>query len=238
MTGHGERRRDGFRERGLQVKRLETFVDAAFAFALTLMVIAVGERPDSYADLRDALHRVPTFLGCFALIAGFWSSHERFSRRFGLEDNTTVLLSLATVALVLVFVYPLRMVFSSGFWFISGGWVPTELAINSVDELQTAFRIFAVGFASLNLALLLLNAHALRLADALELDPRERLMTRGEVQRHALDIGVAALSFLLTFAVIDATTRWVAGLPGFAYALLGIALPLQVRWQRRHGAAL
>jgi hypothetical protein len=231
-------RRDGFRERGLQVTRLETFVDAAFAFAVTLMVIAAGERPDSYAELHEALRRVPTFLGCFLLIISFWASHERFSRRFGLEDRTTVTLSLALVAGVLVWMYPLRMVLSSGFWFMSGGWVPSELQIHALDELMSAFRIFAVGFAGLNLNLLLLNRHALRQADVLGLDARERLETGAEVERHAIDIGAAAISVGVTFLVAGSTTEWVLGLPGFAYGLLGIAFPLHYRRLRRQRAAL
>lgn len=230
---------DGFRQRGIAVTRLETFVDAAFAFAVTLLVISTGDqRPQSYAELSAALHRVPTFLACFTLIALFWWSHERFSRRFGLEDRTTVLLSLALVALALVFIYPLRMVISSGFWFMTGGWVPSELAIDSVDELMTAFRIFAVGFAGMNLILLLLNRHALALADALGLDARERLETRFEVQRHAAEIGVALLSFAITFLVAGSRTPWLVGLPGFAYGAFAVVNPLQAHLRHRARAAL
>ena len=238
MPAPAHRRRDGFRERGLQVTRLETFVDAAFAFAVTLLVISAGRNPESYAELHEALRRVPTFLACFALLAGFWASHERFSRRFGLEDRTTVLLSLVTVALALVFVYPLRMVISSGFWFLTGGWVPSELAIDSVNELLSAFRIFAAGFASLSLVMLLLNAHALRLADTLELDARERLETRGETGRHAIDIGASLLSVALTFVVAESHTAWIVSLPGFAYGLLFFVMPLHARHLRRARAAL
>ena len=45
----------GFRLRGQQVTRLETFVDAAFAFSLTLLVIFFNDLPDTVAELRDAL---------------------------------------------------------------------------------------------------------------------------------------------------------------------------------------
>lgn len=181
---------------------------------------------------------MPTFIACFALIAEFWWAHERFSRRFGLEDRTTVFLSLALVATVLVFIYPLRMVISSGLWFMTGGWVPSELAIDSIDELQTAFRIFAGGFASMSAILLLLNRHALTLSDALELAPREQLETRFEVRRHAIAIGVALLSFAITFAVTGSRTPWVVGLPGFAYGLFAVLNPWQAVLRKRARAAL
>jgi hypothetical protein len=48
---------DGFRMRGQQVTRLETFVDAAFAFSLTLLVIFYNALPDTVAELAHALRR-------------------------------------------------------------------------------------------------------------------------------------------------------------------------------------
>ncbi|MGB9155391.1 MAG: hypothetical protein WCB20_02790, partial [Chthoniobacterales bacterium] len=39
-------RRGGFRLRGLEMTRLESFVDAAFAFAVSLLVIAGQQVPD------------------------------------------------------------------------------------------------------------------------------------------------------------------------------------------------
>lgn len=206
---------------------------------MTLLVISASDqRPESYAELSAALHRVPTFLACFALIATYWAAHERFSRRFGIEDRTTILLSLMLVAGVLVWVFPLRMVVSSGLWFMSGGWVPSELKVHAIGELQSAFRIFAAGFIGLNGILLLLNRHVLRHAEALGLDARERLETRGEIERHAIDVGAALVSIMLTFVVAGSNTPWVLGLPGFAYGLLGIAFPLHYRRLHRQRAAL
>ena len=39
-------RLNGFRLRGMQMTRLETFIDAAFAFAITMLVIAAQQIPD------------------------------------------------------------------------------------------------------------------------------------------------------------------------------------------------
>ena len=142
----------GFRHRGEQVTRLETFVDAAFAFSLTLLVIFFNDLPDTVAELRDALRRVPTFAACFVLLTLFWMAHNRWSRRFGLDDGRSTVLSLALVLVVLVFVYPLRMVASSGLHMLSGGWVPSELGGLGADwllDLQTVFMVYAVGFGLL-----------------------------------------------------------------------------------------
>lgn len=60
----------GVRQRGEQVTRLETFVDAAFAFAVTLLVVSFDAMPSSFAELYDALRRLPAFLAGFAILEG------------------------------------------------------------------------------------------------------------------------------------------------------------------------
>src|SRR6478735_9214307 len=174
----------GFRLRGEQVSRVETFVDAAFAFSLTLLVIFYNQLPDTVAELRDALRRVPTFAVCFVLLSLFWSSHNRWSRRFGLEDAKSTVLSLAFVLVVMVYVYPLRMVVSSGLALLTGGFVPSELGMDRSQwmlDLQTAFIVYATGFGVLSWLLWRMNAHALRRAQALSLDAKELAVTRGEI---------------------------------------------------------
>ena len=41
----------GFRLRGMQMTRLETFIDAAFAFAISMLVIAAQQIPDNIVAL-------------------------------------------------------------------------------------------------------------------------------------------------------------------------------------------
>jgi len=95
--------------RGGQGTRLGRFVEAAFALALTLLGVSFDAMPDSFAELYDALRRLPAFLAGFAILGMFWQAHHRFSRRFGLEDATIVFASMLLVAATLFYVYPLRM---------------------------------------------------------------------------------------------------------------------------------
>ena len=97
---------DGFRERGQQVTRLEAFVDAAYAFSVTLLVISLDAIPDSIPALIEALKGIPAFAASFAQIAFFWYSHASWSRRYGMNDGAGVWLSLLLVFLVLVFCTP------------------------------------------------------------------------------------------------------------------------------------
>ncbi len=51
---------NGFRQRGMQMTRLETFTDAAFAFAVTLLVISVDDVGCSVAFLHKGLCELGT----------------------------------------------------------------------------------------------------------------------------------------------------------------------------------
>lgn len=236
----------GFRRRGKDVTRLETFVDAAFAFSLSLLVIVHDDLPASMAEFRDALRRIPTFALCFVLLAMFWAAHNRWSRRFGLEDLRSTLLSLAFVLVVLVYVYPLRMVIASGLWIATGGWVPSELGALGDDwllDLQTLFMVYSIGFGLLSWLLWLLNAHARDCADALGLDARERFEVAGELGQHRIGALVALASVLLSLAVLafPPDSVWLVGLPMWAHAALGVLTPwyhgrLSKRRKARFGA--
>lgn len=229
----------GFRHRGVEVSRLETFVDAAFAFSLTLLVIFHDDLPGSAAELRDALRRVPTFVACFVLIAMFWAAHRRWSRRFGLEDAYSTVVSLAFVAVTMVYVYPLRMVISSGLAMATGGWVPSELGRLGEDwllDIQTLFMVYGVGFGLLSGLLWLLNAHARRLAAPLALDARERFEVDTEIGTQCIATVAAALSILASLGVLAAAparSPFAVSLPMWIYALLGVALPLYHARRRR-----
>lgn len=243
MHGFDRLNRDGsgFRLRGEQVTRLETFVDAAFAFSLTLLVIFANDLPESAAELREALKRVPTFAACFAVLMMLWVAHNRWSRRFGLEDARSTVLSLAFVLVVMVYVYPLRMVMSSFLSIMTAGWLPNELGLSAGQrDLQTAFIVYSLGFGAMAWLLWRLNAHALRHADALALDDNERQLTETEIGSHRILtlVSAAGLALAVLLYAIDPPFRgaaWIlAGLPMWGYAALGALMPwYHVRRERQ-----
>lgn len=215
----------GFRLRGEAVTRLETFVDAAFAFAATLLVVSFDAMPDSFAELYDALRRLPAFLAGFAILMLFWHSHHRFSRRFGLEDGVVITLSLALVAVTLFYVYPLRMVMSAAMHYFTAGWAPSEFAVDSFTEFRLIFVIYGLGFAALSGLMAALNLHAARHAQALRLDAAESLMAKSEVVVHLILMACAGLSIAVAL-LQPPRIGWTQALPGMAYALLGLVLPV------------
>lgn len=217
--------------------RIETFTDAAFAFALTLLVVSLSP-PTSLAAMQAALRDVPAFLLSAALLMMFWWGHHQWSRRFGLDDATTVLLSCALVATVLVYVYPLRFMFGLMMSWI-GGMTGLPLGsgaqrIEAETDFNRLFVIYGIGFVAMCLTLLLLNLHAWRRREALELDAVERHLLRAEVGAWLIVASVGMLSVLVGLLV---PAGWL-GAPGWAYMILPVAMPLFGRASHRRRAAL
>ena len=70
----------GFRLRGMEMTRLETFIDAAFAFAITMLVIVTQQIPDDIKTLLAAFKNVPAFVASIVVIGIFWRGHWLWSQ--------------------------------------------------------------------------------------------------------------------------------------------------------------
>ena len=137
--------------RGGGATRLEAFVDAAFAFAVTLLVISADRVPDSVRALVLALKQVPAFAAGFALLALFWYAHVRWSRHYRLDGMLATLLSLLLVFLVLVYVYPLRLLLGTFFAWITAGWLPMPLSdVAGAPQIAFVFVFYGLAFASMS----------------------------------------------------------------------------------------
>jgi uncharacterized membrane protein len=212
-----------------QTTRLETFVDAAFAFALTMLVISVDVIPDSMDELVDALKRIPAFAASFAIVVNFWHGHYRWSRRFGVEDAGSVVLSLLLVFVVLVFLYPLRLMMSGALSSMSGGWLPSEIEITSVDELRLLAVVYGVAFALLSGALVALNARVRRMQVDPPLSAEDRAVAGVEAQAWGVLAGLGAVSTILALLMPPA---WI-GLAVWIWMSLALIMPLMSRrWSR------
>jgi uncharacterized membrane protein len=221
---------DGFRMRGRDVTRLESFSDAVFGFALTLLVVSL-EVPKSFADLIDAMKGFPAFAVCFALLAMLWNSHYKFSRRYGLDDGTTRFLTCVLLFIVLVYVYPLKFLFNLSINDMIFGHSATAPVIKH-RELPMLLSIYGFGFAGVYLALSLLYLHAWRLRDALDLSQIEKLDTRFAIYRLSSVVVVGLVAAGL--ALISSFSAWA----GLMYVLLFPILRGFRMIHRRRRAAL
>ena len=201
----------GFRLRGREVTRLESFSDAVFGFALTLLVVSL-DVPKSFDDLIATMRGFPAFAICFLLLALIWNTHYKFCRRYGLQDGTARFLTCVLLFLVLFYVYPLKFLFNlsiTGLLF--GAGPPISMTLS---QFSTLLVIYGLGFAAVYGAITLLYLHAYRLRDALELNELEKFDTRYQIFRVLTLTAVGLIAAFL--ASIPASRSW----SSFSYILL------------------
>ena len=124
-------------------ERLDNFTDAAFAFAVTLLVIGGSEAPTSTAMLAAAVAEVPAFAIGFAIIAMFWFAHVRWRGFRGEGDALSALLTVLLVFLVLIYVQPLRAMARSFSTFLGGGGTPFT------GDVGDLFLVYGAGFVAM-----------------------------------------------------------------------------------------
>ncbi len=224
----------GFRLRGLEMTRTEVFVDAAFAFAVTMLVISYDEIPSNFDEMVAAVKSIPAFTAAVAQLVWIWHAHNTWSRRFGLEDAMTVFFSTALLIVVLVYVYPLRILAEGAFSWLTNGWLPAPFELNAWSELRFLFVFLGVGFVALCLIFAWMNAYAGRLHEALRLNVQERYHVRTSTIVWLASGAIGLLSIWLALML----PNHLVPLSGFGYAPLGVVLPLieRSRWQRTPGA--
>ena len=144
------------------------------------------------------------------MVAMFWYAHVRWSRRYRLGTVPATLLSLLLVFLVLVYVYPLRLLLGTFFAWITGGWLPMPLTdANGARPLAFMFTFYGLAFASMSACIGGLYVLAWRARARLGLDGEAAANAAGEVASHVYFVGVGLLSVLI--AMVAATAAlWLA----------------------------
>jgi uncharacterized membrane protein len=195
-----------------QVSRLEGFSDAVFGFALTLLVVTL-ETPRSGAELRELVRGSLPFALMFAMVCWIWWEHNKFFRRYGLQDAWTAFLNAALLFLVLFYVYPLKYLTTSLL-----GPIVRLRNTPAMEEAQFLMLIYSTGIVLIFGTFLLLYRHAWRQRAVLELSPAEELSLLFGRRAHWLTVSVGLTS--IAIALLAGNTPWIA-VAGLVYALMG-----------------
>jgi hypothetical protein len=223
-------RLDGFRLRGMEMTRLETFIDAAFAFAISMLVIAAQQIPDNIQALLAAFKNVPTFVCSIAVLGIYWRGHWLWSRRYGLEDGVSSFISWAMIVTILIFIYPLKAIFGAMWYLLSSGHLGQRFSLHTTEsQARTIFAIYALGLIAISAEILLLNLRAWQLREPLRLNARERLMTHGELTGWSIPVSVGLVSLFFSFTLPIEKIAWC----GWVYFLMAIILRVHRFWHRR-----
>ncbi len=215
------------RFRPAEAQRLDAFVDAAFAFAVSLLIIAGGEPLRSFDDLLRALQRIPAFLAGFALIVLFWIAHRTWSALGPRRDGRATLLSLGVVFAVLVFVFPLRLLTETALHFVSGGRLPGGGLIAGFDQLGWTYAIYGFGFSVLSILYVLLFRHA---REGLEDGDPRRAAAASWARTWTLAAATGLASGALALTPLLPSAPW---LPGLTYWIIPLGVWLLTLAERR-----
>lgn len=187
--------------RGEAMSRIETFVAAAFAFAVTMLIISLDHIPETAEEFVAASKQIPAFAASFASIVSIWYAHAMWCKRYGLEDQVTVWLSALLVLIVLVYIYPLKMVMQGLFAFLSNDFFPFEMNFNDYWEVRFMFSFYALGFMALAITFALFYAHTFRLRKQLKLTEFELFDVKSRIVEWLSIFGVCVLALLLAIFV-------------------------------------
>lgn len=222
FAARAEARNKEFRFRGKEPGRLETFSDACFALAITLLLISTSP-PTNFDQVRRFVWELIPFTLCIVWIVLIWNEHFVFYYRYGLRNGRMIVLNTVFLVIVLFYVYPLKFLARLILIPISIVFGATELRADAMSfikgtDVAELMMIFGFGAATVFFILMLMYRHALSKSEELGLNELEIHDTKSSVRANLLMGSIPLLSALL--AIIFDHNPVLSGLiPGFTYFL-------------------
>lgn len=212
-----------FANRGGSVVRLEAFSDAAFAFSLTMLVISL-QPPRDYRELMTTLQGAPAFAITFAMLMLIWYEHFIYFRRYGLEDALTVALNSALMFVIVLYVYPLKFLFTilvasvlgQDISFMSNGVRHSPMDNGHIPSLMV---VYGLGFVAIYGLFTLLYVRAYAARTELELNAVEIFDTRSKIFEH---LGMALIGLVSVLAASLLRGDVTGEIAGFTYFLIPV----------------
>lgn len=134
--------------RAAGTKRLDSFVDSAFAFAATFLVVGNAASMRSFDDLILGLSRIPAFGISLSIILCFWWAHRSFSLLAIRQDAICEAISIAIMIVILIYVFPMSFMIEAAVHWLSDGRLPGR-GLNA-KQIRPAYYIFGIGFVLLS----------------------------------------------------------------------------------------
>jgi len=184
--------------RSHEPSRLETFSDAVFAFAITLIMVSL-EVPRTFDELFEVFKGFFAFACCFGILFMIWNNQNIYFRRYGLNNARVTSLNAMLLFVVLMYVYPLKFLFMALF---SGGQYNDHghVGIMITEQQQpTLMYVYHSGYAAIYLLFYLMHVHAKKQAAEINLSPGELFETDTFILLNILNacLGIIGILFVL-----------------------------------------
>lgn len=207
-------------KRDKEIQRIETFSDAVFAFAVTLLIVSL-EVPKNFEELLVNMRGFFAFGISFILLIFIWNEQHKFFRRYGLDDTWTITLNMILLFIVLFYVYPLKFLFTLIFSPQIYGPQGSPLRITQ-EQVPLLMEIYALGYIAIYFLFFCMYLQALKKSEILGLSPIEKFDCKTSMYKQLVMVGVGCVSLILA-ATLSASLEWLAG---FIYVMIGPALTL------------
>jgi uncharacterized membrane protein len=215
-------KKNTIRWRSHEPTRLETFSDAVFAFAVTLIIVSL-EVPKSFDELFETMKGFVAFGACFGILFLIWNSQNIFFRRYGLVDAYTTFLNGVLLFLVLTYTYPLKflftLLFSADNTYLSNG---VKLSMIKMEQVPILMYVYDTGYMLIYLLFFLMYKHAKNNSAKLEFTPYELFETKNQMYLNLLNVFIGLLGILVTFILPPGSK----GASGFIYFLIPVVYPI------------
>ncbi|HEY2580358.1 MAG TPA: TMEM175 family protein [Mucilaginibacter sp.] len=189
-----------FKWRSHEPSRLETFSDAVFAFAVTLIIVSL-EVPKTFNELLEVFKGFFSFAACFTLLFLIWNSQNIFFRRYGLNNAYITFLNAALLFQVLMYVYPLKflfvVLFSGGNYNNHGHLMP----MITDAQVPVLMYVYHAGYMTIYLLFFLMYLHAKAKAKEIELTAAELFETDTFILINVINASLGLIGIILVFVL-------------------------------------
>ena len=214
-------------KRSTEIQRIETFSDAVFAFAVTLLIVSL-EVPHSFTELITSMRGFFGFGLSFLILVLIWQEQHRFFRLYGMEDGRILILNIALLFLVLFYVYPLKFLFSLAFGELVYGAGKSPFTITA-EQFPELMAIYALGFVAIYFLFFLMYRRAWKKSAELGMTPLEKFDCESTMYRIIIMVVIGICSSLTALLL----TNDYSGIAGYVYFLIWPSIRIFYRFRNK-----